>query len=65
MRETILEKLHLGHLGIDGTTRRARETVFWPGYTQDIKKKIQQCSTCNSYSNQQPKEPMVLKSVTT
>ena len=45
MRETILEKLHQEHLGIDGTTKRAREAVFWPGYTQEIKKKIQQCFT--------------------
>ena len=41
MRKSILDKLHIGHMGITGTIRRAREVVFWPGITSEIKNMIQ------------------------
>ena len=60
LRKSILDKLHLGHMGITGTIRRARELVFWPGITSDIKTMIQECSTCNMYQHKsQMKEPLI------
>lgn len=40
MRQQILDKLHTGHMGIDGTIKRARESIHWPGITRDIKLKV-------------------------
>jgi len=40
LRSKILEKLHIGHLGINGTIKRARESIHWPGIARDIKNKI-------------------------
>lgn len=37
MRKNILHKIHDGHIGIEGCTKRARESMFWPGMTSDIK----------------------------
>ena len=31
MRGTISTTLRCGHLGIEGTIRRAKELVYWPG----------------------------------
>ena len=36
LRQEMLEKLHLGHIGVQGTLRRAREILFWPGISNDI-----------------------------
>jgi len=40
MRQSILTKLHCGHIGINGTIGRARETVFWPNINDHIKQMI-------------------------
>ena len=58
LRKDILQRLHIGHLGIEGTTRRARELVFWPGMTAQIKDMIKKCDACNSFNAQQQKEPL-------
>ena len=42
----ILDRLHSNHKGINGYIRRARETVFYPGLTKDIKQLIAKCEVC-------------------
>jgi len=37
-REAVLERLHAAHSGVNSCQRRARETVYWPGITADIKR---------------------------
>ena len=37
MRTEIMEQLHSGHIGIQGTLRRARDLIYWPGISNDIK----------------------------
>ena len=32
----ILNILHQGHIGIEQTKLRARNTVYWPGISKDI-----------------------------
>ncbi|XP_059084405.1 uncharacterized protein K02A2.6-like [Tigriopus californicus] len=38
LRLEVLAKLHAGHQGIDCTRRLARQSVFWPGLNNEIKK---------------------------
>ena len=45
LRKSILSDLHVGHTGIDGSLRRAREMVYWPGMTNDIRENTQKCVT--------------------
>ena len=55
MRKDILTKLHSVHMGIAGTLRRARESVYWPGMNGDIKNYIEKCHICreNRVTSQQ------------
>ena len=47
MRKDILTKLHSVHMGVTGTLRRARESVYWPCMNADIKNYIERCQICN------------------
>ena len=41
-----LEKVHSGHQGINSCLQRAREYIFWNGYTNDIKETVEKCGLC-------------------
>ena len=58
MRKQILNELHQSHLGIALTTQRAREYVYWPGITANIKEIVQKCDTCNLHKREQQKETL-------
>lgn len=59
LRESMIEKLHAGHLGQSKCINRARKTIFWPGITQDIIKKVEQCGDCEIHHASQVKEPLM------
>ncbi|UYV60827.1 K02A2.6-like [Cordylochernes scorpioides] len=46
MKLEILDKLHPGHFGITKTRLRARETVWWPGISEEIAETVRKCSVC-------------------
>ena len=46
MRHKIKEDLHIGHIGVDGTLRRAREYLYWPQMTKEITEWIETCEVC-------------------
>ena len=58
-RAAIRTELHSAHLGIESTLRRARESVYWPGMSAELKDLIAKCEVCNTFSSQQPKEPLI------
>ena len=58
LRKGILKKLHSSHQGIERTQRRARQTVFWPGITSDIKSTVEACQQCQRYRPSQVQEPL-------
>ncbi|QQP41372.1 Uncharacterized protein FKW44_015720, partial [Caligus rogercresseyi] len=51
------------HQGIEKTKRRARQTVYWPGYTNDIKTTVEACSSCQYYRSSLPQEPLVQEKI--
>ena len=57
-RPRVLEQLHQGHFGEERTILHAREAVFWPGITKDIREMVRTCLTCNTHRNSQQKEPL-------
>ena len=59
LRKDILTDLHTGHTGIEGSLHRARETVYWPGMTNDIRDFTQRWETCREYEHAQSKEPLM------
>lgn len=55
LRQMIKMKLHSSHMGIDACLRRARESVFWPGFSAKIKQLVE---TCRKFETSQQKEPL-------
>lgn len=58
MRARIKDLLHVGHRGIDATLRHARDIVFWPRMTDDIKQLITSCETCQAFPTAQQSLPL-------
>lgn len=59
LRAEYLKDLHAGHLGKEKTLLRARETVFWPGISDDVRNAVKLCDVCMKYKLAQQKEPLV------
>ena len=57
-RSGIVKSLHESHIGIEGTLRRARDIVYWPGITAQLKDHLSRCGICNRYQPEQCKEPL-------
>ena len=57
-RHNTMKSLHESHIGIEGTLRRARDTVYWPGITAVLKDYISKCGICNRYRPEQCQEPL-------
>ena len=49
LRAEYLQDLHAGHLGEEKTLLRARETVFWPGISGDMRNAVKLCDVCMKY----------------
>ena len=64
MRST-LEELHRPQLGVEATLRRARETVFWPRLSSELRDYVSQCDTCRSFDPEQQKEPLINHDIVT
>ena len=57
-RPWILERVHSGHTGINSCLRRARELVFWPGMTAELKQVVAKCPICQTHQAASAREPM-------
>ena len=58
LRLDVLKKIHVGHQGKTKCILLARESVFWPGITNDIKSMVQRCTACAQHQHAQPKMPI-------
>ena len=62
MRKQVMKALHVSHQGQVRTLRRARQTVYWPNITQDIRTMVEQCDRCAERQASQPNQPLVVES---
>ncbi|KAF7258658.1 hypothetical protein EG68_04124 [Paragonimus skrjabini miyazakii] len=62
-RKVTVQEIHRSHLGVRSCTRRAKDTVYWPGMTSHINDIVSTCTVCKQYGTRQPKEPMMCRSV--
>ena len=46
----VLEQIHEGHQGMEKCMLKARESVFWPGISDDIQEAVEKCGICQSSS---------------
>lgn len=58
-RQSVLQRLHSSHQGQVRTLRRARQCIFWPGMSSDIKNLVQSCEACQEHLSFQAKEPLM------
>ena len=58
LRAELMAVIHASHIGIEGCLRRARERLFWPHISQDLKKFISTCDICQTHQTSQQKEPL-------
>ena len=59
LRADALKAIHTGHQGETKCVLLARETVFWPGMTSDIKRMVQECPACVKYQPAQARLPLM------
>ena len=57
-RGELLRRIHNSHLGVNGCLNRARECLYWPGMTGDIKNHVSTCEACREYERSQTKETL-------
>ena len=49
-RRKVLEQIHEGHLSIEKCMLKARDSVFWPGISNDIRENVEKCGICQASS---------------
>ena len=59
----MLQIIHQGHMGTEKCLLKAKESLFWPSISRDIKELTANCATCIQFSKQQPKEALCPHSV--
>ena len=59
MRKDMMAVAHVSHIGNEGCIRRARETMFWPRMSAELKEYIAKCDVCMAHRTTQGKEPIV------
>ena len=50
LRRKVLKQIHEGHLGIEKCMLKARDSVFWPGISNDIRETVEKCGICQASS---------------
>ncbi|XP_053699483.1 uncharacterized protein K02A2.6-like [Sabethes cyaneus] len=55
LRQTILNDLHVGHIGIVKMKGLARSFVYWPGIDADIENTARSCTECAQHASAPPK----------
>ena len=59
LRRDVLRELHTSHQGQDQTLQRARQVVYWPSITNDIRNVVQGCTACTERLPSQAPEPLL------
>ncbi|XP_045782686.1 uncharacterized protein K02A2.6-like [Maniola jurtina] len=58
MQNEMLTKVHEGHQGINKCLSLARNIIFWPNMSADIKNLVDQCSICAKFKPNNQSEPL-------
>ena len=59
LRHDLKKSIHSSHLGVTGCLQRARECIYWPGMTTELKQYIASCETCRSLETTHTKETLM------
>ena len=53
LRSEMKKSIHQSHLDIEGCLRLARDLIFWPGMSSEIRQYISMCEVCQTYQAKQ------------
>ena len=59
MRGEMKKRVQTGHMGINSCLRLAKELMFWPGMTSEMRQYVATCGTCAMYGDRQPRETVI------
>ena len=57
-KQSTLKVLHMGHYAIDKMSLRAKEIVYCPGITKDIRLTYRHCQICAKFARTQQQETL-------
>ena len=58
LRKELLAATHASHIGVEACIRRARDSLYWPRMTTELKEYIAKCDICMAHRSEQSKEPI-------
>ena len=58
MHKNMMITVHSTHIGIEGCLRRAKDSIYWPCMTAELKDYISKCDICLAYRQTLSKEPL-------
>ncbi|XP_054279111.1 uncharacterized protein K02A2.6-like [Macrosteles quadrilineatus] len=58
LREEMLKRIHVGHLGITKCRLRASNSLWWPGISREIAKMVESCPQCIQHRKNK-NEPLI------
>ena len=58
MQQNVLKRIHVGHLGMERSKRRARQTCYWPKMNQEIEQIVKCCKTCQKHGKSNSRSPL-------
>ena len=59
LRKEMLKLLYYNHLGIEKCKNRAKEILFWPMMSKEIKDGVENCNICMKYKKAHVKKPLL------
>lgn len=63
LRAEILSRIHSSHLGADSCLSKARDVVFWPDMSNDIKESVTNCQICADFQARNPRQPLQIHEI--
>ena len=60
LRDQVVKNIHAAHQGEESVLARARNSVYWPGISKDIKQSCETCPECQEMAPSQAKEPLIV-----
>ena len=58
LRPLMKQKIHSSHMGVESCLRRARDCIYWPGMSSEIRQLVETCETCQKCNIGQSKETL-------
>lgn len=58
LRKDMLNQLHSSHIGTGGCVRRAREILYWPRMSAEIRDFVSRCTICQTHRPEQAREEL-------